>query len=229
MIRWKHLFHALWGAEEEEEDPELEGDESEEEEEDEPQARSLTSKELDAIVGRAVDRSNRKITRDLAKSFGFENAGEMKDWISKTRQAEIDAMDEGERKVAEAAEKTRSAAALESSLASDRLDVAVLSAVVSEGVVDKKRQDRIAALVRLDLDPDLVNDDQDEWADAIANALELVKSDTPELFTKAKVNHGSGDGGARGKSEKEQDKAAAQEKQLTDKYLGQGLVAYPED
>lgn len=227
MIRWKHLFHALWGAEDDPEvpDPELEAEEEEEEEE---SSRTLTSKELDAIVGRAVDRSNRKITKDLAKSFGFETAGEMKDWIAKTRQAEIDAMDEGERKVAEAAEKTRSAAALESSLASDRLDVAVLSAVVSEGVSDKKRQSRIAALVRLDLDPDLVNEDRDSWDEAIADALTSVKEDAPELFTRAKVNHGDGDGGPRGPSEKAKDKAAENEKQLVTRFTEAGLIELPE-
>lgn len=222
-VRLDHLFRVLWGRE----DPagEGEGEEGDEPDPPEPEPRTLTAKELEAITARAADRSSRKATKDLAKELGFESVAEMKAWAEAQRKAEKDAMDDKDRAIAEAEEAKRSTEALRASLASDRLDTEILRAVVAEGVADKKKQDRIAAMVRLDLDADLVND-EDGWEEGIAAALSAVKEDTPELFATKAAGHGSGDGGARGKSKDEPDPEAAKKK-LQDEFAGRGLVTYP--
>jgi hypothetical protein len=222
MIRFWDLVR-LYGAEEEEE---------EEEEEETPPTpdpeRTLTAKELDAIIGRATDRASRKAGKELAKELGFENLGELKTWAASQRKAESDAMDEKDRALKEAEEEKKQAAALRSSLASDRLDLAIERAVVAEGVIDQKKLDRISAMVRIDLDPDLVNDEND-WEEAIAEALSSVKEDTPELFAQkaGSAGHGSGDGGARGDSKKDEDKEAERQKAIEDEYAKRGLISYP--
>lgn len=226
-IRLDRLFRVLWGSEEEGEGEDGGDGGDPPEPPNEPEPRTLTAKELEAITARSADRASRKATKDLAKEFGFESVADLKAWAEAQRKAEKDAMDDKDRALAEAAEATRAAEALRSSLASDRLDTEIIRAVLAEGVTDKKKQNRIAVLVRTDLDSDLVND-EDAWEEAITEALSSVKEDTPELFAAAKAGgHGSGDGGARGGSAPKPDDEAAAQKKLQDEFEKRGLVSYP--
>lgn len=226
--RWLFPF---WGAEEDDDGDEGgEGDgpagENQPGIDPPPSTRELTAEEIENMTARAADRASRKARKDLAAEFGFESQSDMKDYLRAKTEADKEAMDEKDRAIAEAEEARREAEALRSNLASDRLDTAVLRHVVSAGVSDEKKLSRITALVRLDLDEDVVNDEE-SWEEAITEALSSVKEDTPELFGGSGAKgHGSGDGGARGDSTTDPDTDAERDKKYTEQFEGKGLVSY---
>lgn len=215
---------ALFGAEDE---PETEEAGSEEEESEEStETRQVTAKELETMTARAADKASRKSKRDLAVEYGFENFGAFKEFIDSSKQAQESAQTEQERKLAEAEKSQKDYEAKARDLARKELNLQVSTAVVGAGVSDKKRIDRIAALVQMGLDPEIL-EDEDAWDEAITASLQEVKTDMPELFSKA-GSAGSGDGGARGGSAPKTDEEAEAQKALQDKYLKRGLVVYSE-
>lgn len=218
MIR-KYLL--LWGAEDDdtgdgEDPPEIVT---------EPSTKELTAEEIEKMTARAADRSARKARKSLAEELGFEDLNTFKDWVTSQREAEKEALDDQSRAIQEAEEAKREAEALRNNLVSDRLDLAVQRHVVASGVSDEKKLQRVTALVRLDLDPDIVNDEE-TWDEAITDALTSVKEDTPELFGASSQSYGSGDGGARGGSVKEEDKEAENRKKLEQEFADRGLIPY---
>lgn len=218
----KHLF-PFWGAEDD--DPEEE-EGSPPQPSPEPSTRELTAKEIEQMTARAADRSARKARKDLATELGFEDFGKFQTWVQAQQAAEKEALDEKDRAIQEAKEAQAQAEALRNNLASERLDIAVQRQVLAAGVSDEKRMSRVAALVRLDLDPDLIND-EDAWDEGIAEALSSVKEDAPELFgTQSPGGPGSGDGGARGRSTVTPDKEADERKKLEKEFADRGLVSY---
>lgn len=220
MIR-KYLF-PFWGAEDEGDDPEGDPPETQP-----SPTRQLSGEEIEKMTARAADRSARKARKDLAEELGFEDLNSFKGWVEAQRTAEKEAMDERSRAIQEAQEAKAQAEALRNNLASERLDLAVRRFVVGAGITEDKKMQRVAALVRLDLDPDLVND-EGGWDEAIAEALTSVKEDAPELFAgSGPSGFGSGDGGARGSSKPpEPDKEAETRKKLEREFADRGLIQY---
>ena len=223
MIR-KFLF-PLWGAEDPPEGDEGAGGDDPVITDGNPTTREMTAEEIENLAARAADRAGRKARKDLASELGFDDLSKLKDFVTAKVQADKDAMDDQARAIAEAEEAKREAEALRSNLASDRLDTAVLRKVVASGITDEKKISRVTALVRLDLESDVIND-EDTWDEAITAALSAVKEDAPELFSGAKVNHGSGDGGAHGPSTPPGDEGAAREKKYTEQFAAKGFVEY---
>ncbi len=225
MIR--RLF-LLWGAEGDEGGEEA-GEESGSEQEPNPTAtpttRELTAEEIENMTARAADRSARKTKKDLAKEYGFDNVSSFEEWVKSQREAEREAMDEKDRAVAEAEQARQQAEALRNNLASERLDLAIERQVVATGITDTKKLQRVAALVRLDLDSDIINE-EDVWDESITAALSAVKEDTPELFGATGSNFGSGDGGARGKPTPDDDPEAEQRKKFEKQFADKGMVTY---
>lgn len=219
MIR-KYLL--LWGAEDDDES----GEGEEPQIVTEPSTKELTAEEIEKMTARAADRSARKARKSLAEELGFEDLNTFKDWVTAQREAEKEAMDSQSRAIQEAEEAKREAEALRNNLVSDRLDLAVQRLVVASGVSEEKKLQRVAALVRLDLDPDIVND-EDSWDEAITEALTSVKEDAPELFgVSGQSGHGTADGGARGPSTPEPDTEAEYRKKLEKEYADRGFIPY---
>jgi len=223
MIR-KYLF-SLWGAEGDDDD-DGDGDGGQPIVVPEPSTKQLTAEEIEKMTARAADRSARKARKDLAGELGFDDLNAFKDWVQAQQSAEKDAMDEKDRAIQEAKEATAAVEALRNNLASERLDLAIQRQVIGAGVADNKKVQRVAALVRLDLEADLIND-EDSWEEAITEALTSVKEDAPELFAgSGPKGFGSGDGGARGPSDKDDDKEAENRKKLEKEFADRGLIAY---
>ncbi len=222
MIR-KYLL--LWGAEESDDDGNQNQDGDGDQIVEEPSTKELTAEEIEKMTARAADRSARKARKNLAEELGFDDLNTFKDWVTSQREAEKEAMDEQSRAIQEAEEAKREADALRNNLVSDRLDLAVQRHVIASGVTEEKKLQRVTALVRLDLDPDIVNDEE-TWDEAITEALTAVKEDTPELFGASSQSYGSGDGGARGGSVKEEDKEAENRKKLEKEFADRGLIPY---
>lgn len=216
MIRKMFL---LWGAEGEEEE---EGTE-EESPETKPTSRTLTGEELEQMTARAADKAKRKQLRDLASEMGFANAGELKAFVESKKTADQESLDEQTKAVQEAERTRKEFEARTSALLSEKLDLAIARKVIGAGVSDSKRIDRISALIKLDLDPELI-EDEESWEEAIVATLAAAKADVPELF--GKTSQGSGDGGARGPSTDDEDDADKKKKQLEEEYTNAGYIPY---
>lgn len=208
----------MYGAEgEEAEEEKVEGEVSEEEE---PETRELTAKEVEAMLARASGRGERRAIKRLAKELGFGGVGEMKEFVASQKEA-ADAAKSDEQKRLEAADKKSARAEAEAGkLQDDRLMVAVERAIVREGVTEQKKLDRLATLVWAELDDEL---EEEEWPDAITEAVSTIKADMEEMFTGRKPS-GSGDGGAEGPS-KPQGEQDREEKQWEEEYRRKGLVS----
>jgi hypothetical protein len=217
MIRKLFL---LWGAENE--DDEETTTETPKVTEEEP--RTISTAELEQMTARAADKATRKAKRELATSLGFDSTAEMTEFISTNKKAAEEAQDEQTKALQAAQRKEKEYEAKMSALADERLNLMIERKVVAAGIGDPKRASRIAALVRDDLDSDLI-EDEEAWGGAVADALQSVQEDMPELF--AKSGFGSGDGGSKGKSTDDEDEAAKKEKQHTDRYANRGMVEYP--
>lgn len=215
----------LWGAEEDPEGEEEGGDPTPQNPP-EPSTKELTAEEIEKMTARSADRAARKARKELAADLGFDDLNAFKDWVKTQKDAEKEAMDEQTRAIQEAEEAKREAEALRNNLVSDRLDLAVQRHVVGAGIADPKKVQRVTALVRLDLDPDIVNDEE-SWDEAITEALTSVREDTPELFAAPGPNgFGSGDGGARGGSAPKGDEEAENRKRLEKEFADRGLLPY---
>ncbi len=224
MIR--RLF-PLWGAEDDGEDDGGEGGESTPTPEEKPEVREISQSELDKMTARAADKAVRKARREFASDMGFENLGNLKEFVEGKQAADDAATDEQTKALQEAERSKKESAAAMSALADKSLNLTISMQVVAAGVADQKKVQRIAALVRDDLDSDLLSD-EDGWDEAVGSALHDLKEDMPELFIKAGV--GSGDGGAHGKSTEElteEEKEAASQKQLVEEYEAKGLIYHP--
>lgn len=186
-------------------------------------SRTLTSDELEQMTARAADKAKRKQLRDLASEFGFSNAAELKAFVESKKTADQDALDEQTKAVQEAERTRKEYEAKQSVLVERELELAITRQVIAAGVSDSKRIDRITALIKLDLDPELI-EDEESWDETIAATLTAARTDVPELFGKA--SQGSGDGGARGPSTEDTDEAATREKQLRDEYTNAGFIPY---
>lgn len=216
MIR---KWFLLWGAEDEED-----GEETEEESpETKPTSRTLTGEELEQMTARAADKAKRKQLRDLASELGFSNAGELKAFVESKKTADQESLDEQTKAVQEAERTRKEFEARTSALLSEKLDLAIARKVIGAGVSEPKRIDRITALIKLDLDPELI-EDEESWEEAIAATLTAARTDVPELFGKPSV--GSGDGGSRGPSTDGEDDADKKKKQLEEEYTNAGYLSY---
>lgn len=219
MIRTLFYF---WGAEDE-------GDEGEETPEVSPTAvpttKEMTAEEIEKMTARAADRAARKARKNLADELGFENLDAMKGFVSERQAADKDAMDEQARAVADAAEAKKEYQTLQANLVSDRLDIAVQRQVLASGITEDKKVSRVAALIRLALEPDVISE-EDTWEEVITDALSSVQEDVPELFGSQGSGFGSGDGGARGASDKPEDLEAARRERLEKQFASKGLIQY---
>lgn len=218
MRDWIGLFGAADG---DESDDDLDaGDESMD-----AATRTLTAKEIDSMVAAAAKRATRKAARDLASDLGFDTAGELKAWVQE-QQDQAEAAKSEEQKVLDNARKaSQEAAELKASLARERLDIQIERAVIAAGISDAKKSSRITTLVKADIGSDIDLNDMSAWETPIADALESVKSDAPELFN-VRSGFGSGDGGATGESspddgDKEQ---AALEERIEKEYAAKGWL-----
>ncbi len=220
-LRWKVFF--LQGAEDE---PEVDETDETPETEESPETREVTAKELESMTARAAERASRKRQKELASEYGFDSWGKFKEWIETQQQAQQEAQSEQERQLAEAEKTRKDYEAKAAELARKNLELQVQTAVVGAGITDKKRIDRIAALVQMGLDPDIL-EEEDAWEQAITSALQEVRDDVPELFAKAGGSPGSGDGGAHGPSTPPGNEEAERQKQIEDRYRSRGLVSYP--
>lgn len=223
MIR--NLF-LLWGSEGDD-DEGAEGAEGQTEEsgsEGDDETRTITTKDLEAMTARAADKATRKAKRELASTLGFDNAAGLQEFVETQKAAQDEATDEQTKVLQEAERSKKEYEAGKSDLSEQKLQLSISMAVVSAGLSDPKKVQRVAALVRDDLDEDVL--DEDDWSGAVAEALKELQGDMPELFVKS--GHGSGDGGAQGGStQTDEEKAAAEEKQLIESYEKQGLVYHP--
>ena len=219
------MIRILWGREDDSDQGKSEDDKSEDDPiVEEPSTRNMTADEIEKMTARSADRASRSAVKNLAKDFGFDGAGEMKDWVKTQREAETDALDDQEKATQDALRSKKECEAQKSDLVSDRLGIAVEKQVLAAQVSEPKKVSRIAALVRMDLDPDILST-EDDWKEAITEALSSVKDDTPELFAASK-GFGSGDGGAQGDSTKDEDKEAAAIKKLEGEFTDRGLIQY---
>lgn len=188
-----------------------------------PETRVITTDELEAMTARSADRATRKAKKELASSLGFESLTELNEYVSAQKKAEEAAQDEQTKALQEAERAKKEYEAQISNLADQRLALSIDRAVIGAGIGDPKRAARIAALVRDDLESDVL-EDEEGWEEAITAALQAVKADMPEMF--AKSGFGSGDGGSKGKSTDDDD-GAEKEKQLVGHYQQKGMVEYP--
>jgi len=214
-MRW---FVDLYGSEGEDSGDEDEAEEQETGTEEGPETKTLTAQELEAIAARASGRASRKATKDLAKEFGFESVSAMKEFVAAQKQAQDEARSDEEKAKSEAEQARQAAAEERTKLRTERLDLEVQRGIVSQGITDQKKLDRISALVRAELDTEL---EEDEWPDGVIDAISAIKADMPELFSSAKVPPGSGDGGARGSSTK--DEQQEEEERWSQEYAAKGL------
>lgn len=217
MIR--KLFF-LWGAAEDED-----GDDDSSKtpaEESPPSTRELTKEEMSAMTAQAADKASRKTRREIAADLGFDSMKELKVFVDSQKEAAQSALDEQTVALQEAERTKKEYEAAMSSLASQRLSLLISQQVVAAGVADSVKTKRIAALIRDDLDPDVL-EDEEAWEASVTDALQSVQDDMPELFAKA-GGVGSGDGGAHGKSTEDKDPAAEKRKQLRDEFEKKGLI-----
>lgn len=224
MIRrtFRKLF-PLWGAEDESDDQE---EKTEETSEETSETREVSASELEKMTARAADKATRKSRKDFAAQHGFESFSQLEEFIKSQKQAQQESLDETEKALQEADRTKKEFEARQSDLRDRELELAISTAIVGAGIAAPERIKRITALVQMDLEPE-VKDDQDSWPDAITSALQEVKDDMPELFSAKVGSAGSGDGGARGKSEQDRDEKAEKEKQLEENYARRGMVLYP--
>ena len=223
MIRKLFL---LWGSEGEGEEG-AEGAEGQAEEsgsEEADETRSITTKDLEAMTARAADKASRKTRRELASDLGFDNMAGLKDFVDAQKAAQDEATDEQTKALQEAERSKKEYDAGKSDLVEQKLQLQISMAVVGAGLADPKKVQRVAALVRDDLDEDIL--DEEDWSGAVADALKELQGDMPELFAKSGL--GSGDGGAQGQStETPEEEAAEKEKQLIKSFEDKGLIYNP--
>ena len=214
MIRYIDLY----GSEGEEGSEEEAGNGEEEGKEKEPETRTLTAAELESVAARAAGRGSRKATKELAKELGFDSVAAMKDFVGAQKKAQDEAKSDDEKAKEETATEAAGLAEDRALVRTERLDLAIQRAIVATGISEQKKLDRIAALIRDELDPDL---EPDDWDEGVKVAIETLKEEWPELFTPAKTDHGSGDGGAGGSSTK--DETEEEEKRWSKEYAAKGL------
>jgi hypothetical protein len=223
MIRKLFL---LWGSEGEGEEG-AEGAEGQTEEsgsKESEETRTITNKDLEAMTARAADKATRKAKKDLVSTLGFDNTASLQEFIETQKAAQDAATDEQTKALQEAERSKKEYDAGMSDLAEQRLQLSISQAVVGAGLADPKKVQRVAALVRDDLDEDIL--DEEDWSGAVADALKELQGDMPELFVKS--GFGSGDGGSQGGStQTDEEKAAAKDKEMIESYEKQGLVYHP--
>ena len=215
-------FIDLYGAEEEEGSND-EAEVEEETEEETPEPRTVTASELETIAARAAGRGSRKATKDLAKELGFESVAAMKDFVAEQKKARDEARSEDEKVREAAAQAAKEAAEERNRLRTERLQLAIQRGIVATGITDERKLNRITALVREDLDPEL---DEEEWSEGVSEAIGAIRKDMPELFTPPKTIPGSGDGGARGSSTRDETKT--KEEQWEAEFRRKGMVPFPQ-
>jgi hypothetical protein len=222
MIRKLFL---LWGSEGEGEEGE-EGEENKAEESgsEADESRTITNKELTEMAARAADKASRKTKKELASSLGFDNMAGLQEFVE-TQKTALDADKDEQTKALQEAERSKKEfEAGNADIAERRLLLDISMEVVGAGLADPKKVQRVTALVRDDLDEDIL--DEEDWSGAVADALKELQGDMPELF--AKSGFGSGDGGSSGKStQTDEEKAAEKDKQLIDEYKAKGLIYNP--
>jgi len=221
MIRKLFL---LWGADDEGSDDGDDGGDPTGTPDPTPEVREITQGELDKMAARAADKASRKARRDIASDMGFENLGNLKEFVEGKKAADDAATDEQTKVLQEAERSKKENEAATSALAEKSLALTISMQVVAAGVADQKKVQRIAALVRDDLDSEVLSDEED-WDEVVGSALQELQTDMPELFVKSGV--GSGDGGAHGDSVTDEDKDAARQKELREEYEKQGLLYHP--
>lgn len=212
----------LYGADGNDEAEGDKGDKGEKKEE--IKSQTLTADELTKIAARAADRASRKAGKKLAEELGFESVSAMKESVAKQKaiddEAKSDADKAAEKLATDQAETTASGA----KVAAERLELQIKLAIVGTGVTDSKKLERLSTLVSAEIED---VGEEDGWAAQIAESVEGLQSDVPELFGKSSKSRGSGDGGASGESEEKPDEKESEKKQeegWRDEYKRRGMV-----
>lgn len=173
---------------------------------------SMTKKDLEATIAKAVSRATRKDRKSQRESLGFESQDALADFVKAAKEAENTSKSEAEQAAAELEAARLKLSADETSLGQQRIDLTVERAVIMTGITDEATVKRIRTLVRSELGDDF---DTDSLAEEVTDALDAVKADIPALFDSQKKSSGSGDGG-KGNVKPDTDEEA--EKKQLEKY-----------
>lgn len=133
---------------------------------------TFTQEQVNALVAKERRETEAAATRKLTETLGMDPA-EAAAAIAKAKEAELAAMGEADRKLAEAAERESKAEAREAAAAAREHESTVRDLLVESGVPASKAK----TAVRL-LDVKAGDDDA-----TIKAAIEAVKVDWPEMFT----------------------------------------------
>lgn len=173
---------------------------------------SMTKKDLEATIAKAVSRATRKDRKSQRESLGFESQDALAEFVKAAKDAESASKSEAEQAAADLEAARLKLSADETSLGQQRIDLTVERAVIMTGITDEATVKRIRTLVRSELGDDF---DADSLAEEVTDALDAVKADIPALFDPQKKSSGSGDGG-KGNVKPDTDEEA--EKKRIEKY-----------
>lgn len=188
---------------------------------DEPSAPTPEPSEAERIAAAASSRAAKKARRDLAKSLGFDTVKAMEDAVKAAQEREQADASEEERRAKELADREAALAARESEARTRELSLSIRSALVSE----KVNSDRLAkaeALVRMELDPADLEDN--DYESAVAEAVAAFKAETKEWFGGTGASHGSNDAAGGGNPPTPESEAAEREKRIKAEFESRGMV-----
>lgn len=155
----------------------------------EPPAKLHTQDEVNAIATREAAKAERKALETVAQTLGM-SVEDAKKYIDGVKQQQLEAMNEADRKTAEAAERERKAGETESKAAQREHDATVMIALLGAEVPAKVATD-VAKLLDVK-----VGDDEK----AIGEAVVALKARLPQLFDITPAGEGEGEGGPEGES-----------------------------
>lgn len=186
----KNWPFALWGGDGSDDD---EGGDEGGDGDPDPQEESitLTKKELESTIAKAVSRSERRTKKQARETLGFDSQEALKEFVDSARETAAASQTDQEKREADIAERERVLNERESSATTQMIDLSVDRGIILAGVTDDAKVKRIRTLVKSELGSDVGTD---ELAEEIAEALNSVKADMPSLF-ESKPRPGSGDGG----------------------------------
>ncbi len=203
---------ALWGGDGSDDGDNDESSDEDEESSEEPESVSMTKKDLEATIAKAVSRATRKDRKSQRESLGFESQEALAEFVKAAKEAESTNKSDAEKAAADLEAARLKLLADETSLGQQRIDLTVERAVIMTGIIDEATVKRIRTLVRSELGNDF---DADSLVDEVTDALDAVKADIPALFDSQKKSSGSGDGG-KGNVKPDTDEEA--EKKRLEKY-----------
>ncbi len=185
---------ALWGGDGSDDDGDTGDDESEDDDKSEEKEEpvSMTKKELEATIAKAVSRATRKDRKSQRETLGFDSQDALAEFVKAAKESAESDKSEAEQAVADLETAKAALSADQTALGRERVNLAVERAVVLTGITDEATVKRIRTLVRSELGDDF---DTDSLTDEVSDALEAVKTDVPAMFNTDSKAKGSGDGG----------------------------------